>query len=110
MLSARLRESDALRPELETGDPQQVLSLLEQADAFRRPERFAQWLEVLAAWHAAEGLPVQKSAALLTRVRQCLSAAAAIQLSDADIRSHQGPQIGALLRERRLAALRPFAR
>ncbi len=110
VLAARLHESQAHGPKPDTAEPQQVLSLLERADAFRRPERFAQWLEVLAARDAAEGVPAEKSAALLHRLREGQAAAAAIQLSEADLRTHHGPQIGALLRERRLEALRSGAR
>ncbi len=88
-------------------DPQLLLSLFEQADAFRRPERFAQWLEVLAARRSAAGragrgnrgvahAPAQRAGGSGGRAAERRGAA----------RPHRGPQIGALLRERRLAALR----
>jgi tRNA nucleotidyltransferase (CCA-adding enzyme) len=106
LLSARLAEDPSRRPEQAVADPQLLLSLFEQADAIRRPERFAQWLEVLASRHSAACRPDDESAALLTRLRSLLAAAAAVQLSTAELKAHRGPQIGALLRERRLAALR----
>jgi tRNA nucleotidyltransferase (CCA-adding enzyme) len=105
VLSARLGEDPNRRPELAGADPQLLLSLFEQADAFRRPERFAQWLEVLAARRSAASCPADETAALLARLRNARTAAAAVQLSAAELKTHQGPQIGALLRERRLAAL-----
>lgn len=108
VLAARLREAPALRRG-QLPEPQLLLSLFEQADAFRRPERFAAWLEVLAARRSAAGAPVDDTTALLALLRSNLSSAAAVQLSAEELRAHRGPQIGALLRERRLAALRPPA-
>ena len=105
VLAARLCEDQTRRPEQAAADPQVLVSLFEQADAFRRPERFAQWLEVLAARRSAAGLPADETTALLARLRGALAAAAAVQLSAADLRAHHGPQIGTLLRERRVAAL-----
>jgi hypothetical protein len=105
VLAARLGEDPNRRPENAVADPQLLLSLFEQADAFRRPERFAQWLEVLAARRSAASCPADETAALLARLRNARTAAAAVQLSAAELKTHQGPQIGALLRERRLTAL-----
>ncbi len=106
VLSARLGEDPKRGAEQAVADPQLLLSVLEQADAFRRPERFAQWLEVLAARRSAAGRPAAETAAVLTRLRNALTTASAVQLSTAELKAHRGPQIGALLRERRLAALR----
>jgi tRNA nucleotidyltransferase (CCA-adding enzyme) len=105
LLAARLGEDPNRRPENAVPDPQLLLSLFEQADAFRRPERFEQWLEVLAARRIAACRPAEETAALLTRLRNALAAAMAVQLSAAELKTHRGPQIGALLRERRLTAL-----
>jgi tRNA nucleotidyltransferase (CCA-adding enzyme) len=105
VLAARLGGNQALRSEQNTTDPQLLLSLLEQADAFRRPERFAQWLEVLTARRSAAALAGEQTRALLARLRNARAAASAVELSAADLRSHRGPEIGALLRDRRLAAL-----
>ena len=79
-------------------DAEWLLGLLELADAFRRPERFAQWLEVLALQ--------QSTGDLDARLRAGLAAAAGAALSDEELRTHRGPQLGALLRAHRLAALR----
>ncbi len=106
VLSARLGENDSHRPEQAVADPHLLLPLFEQADAFRRPERFAQWLEVLASRRSAASRPADETAALLLRLRRALAAASAVQLSAAELKAHRGPQIGALLRERRLATLR----
>ncbi len=105
LLSARLRESHGQYRELAAVHPPQLLSLFEQADAFRRPDRFAQWLEVLTAWREAAGLSAGETATLLDRLRNGLASAAAVQLSEVELRTHHGPQIGALLRERRLESL-----
>ena len=83
-------------------DAEWMLGLLELADAFRRPERFAQWLEVLALQPSTGDLG--------TRLRAGLAAAAGAALSDAELRAHRGPQLGALLRTRRLEALRAASR
>ena len=89
-----------------TADPEWLLALLEQADAFRRPERFAQWLEVLAVRGHAADADADAVRELGARSRAGLAAAAAVQLGAAEVRSLHGPQIGALLRTRRLEALR----
>ena len=109
LLSARLRERQGKYRELGAADPPLLLSLFEQADAFRRPERFAQWLAVLSARREAAGVSADDSATLLDRLRNGLASAAAVQLSDAELRTHHGPQIGALLHERRLEALQAIA-
>lgn len=109
LLSGRLCESQGQYPEFAVADPPLLLSLFEQTDAFRRPERFAQWLEVLTARREAAGLTADKTATLVDRLRNGLASAAAVQLSDVELQSHQGPQIGALLRERRLESLHATA-
>ena len=57
----------------------------------------------------AAGLTADKTATLVDRLRNGLASAAAVQLSDVELQSHQGPQIGALLRERRLESLHATA-
>jgi tRNA nucleotidyltransferase (CCA-adding enzyme) len=108
-LSARLRADLAAAPYQAAAEPKLLLALFEQADAFRRPERFAQWLEVLAARCSAAGRPADASTALLAGLRMQLATAAAVQLSAEDLKAQRGPQLGSLLRERRLAALRTAA-
>jgi tRNA nucleotidyltransferase (CCA-adding enzyme) len=82
-----------------------VLKLLEDADAFRRPERFA---ELLVACEAdargrtgLEAEPYPQSGYL----RAALATAAAVQLKEEERRGLAGPAIGAELQRRRLAAL-----
>jgi tRNA nucleotidyltransferase (CCA-adding enzyme) len=108
LLSARL-SAQGRGAEQNAGDPLRLLTLFEEADALRRPERFAQWLEVLACRRDAAGLAAAETAALQERLRSALAAAGAVQLDGAEIAALRGPQIGALLRERRLAALRAAA-
>ena len=74
-----------------------VIALLESGDAFRRAERFA---EALEAWRAGGLAP-----GALARLRAALRITAAIALSPLDRTGLVGPAIGALLRERRIAAL-----
>ena len=82
-----------------------VLTLLENCDAFRRPERFA---ELLLACEAdargrtgREEAPYPQSAYL----RAALTAAAAATLSAEERRGLPGPAIGEALRRRRLDAV-----
>jgi len=104
LLAARLERefASALDP---ASSPEQLLSLLEQADAFRRPERFARWLEVLAARRRGAEVAAQATTALLARLRTAAAAAAAVQLSAVELRAHRGPQLGAAMRARRLKAI-----
>ena len=104
LLTARLERefASALDP---ASSPEQLLSLLEQADAFRRPERFARWLEVLAARRRGAEVAAQATTALLARLRTAAAAAAAVQLSAVELRAHRGPQLGAAMRARRLKAI-----
>jgi tRNA nucleotidyltransferase (CCA-adding enzyme) len=104
LLTARLERefASALDP---ASSPEQLLSLLEQADAFRRPERFARWLEVLAARRRGAEVAAQATTALLARLRIAAAAAAAVQLSADELRAHRGPQLGAAMRARRLKAI-----
>jgi tRNA nucleotidyltransferase (CCA-adding enzyme) len=106
LLTARLEEDAARRVDPTTSEPEQLLSLLEQADAFRRPERFARWLEVLAARRSAAGVPVKETAQVQARLRTIAATAAAVQLTAAELRAHRGPQLGAMMRAHRLEAIR----
>jgi tRNA nucleotidyltransferase (CCA-adding enzyme) len=85
--------------------PETVLKLLEECDAFRRPERFSEML--LACQCDAQGrtgleeLPYPQREYLdAARV-----AAAGVQLTAQEIESLAGPAIAKLLRERRLRVL-----
>jgi len=85
--------------------PATVLTLLENCDAFRRPERFAELL--LACEADARGRTGRESAPYpqAAYLRQALAAAAAVALSASDRRGLEGAEIGAELRRRRLAAV-----
>jgi tRNA nucleotidyltransferase (CCA-adding enzyme) len=85
--------------------PETVLKLLQECDAFRRPERFA---ELLAACEADargrtgfETHPYRQAPYL----KAALAAAASVTIAEADRRGLQGPAIGAEMRRRRLAAV-----
>jgi tRNA nucleotidyltransferase (CCA-adding enzyme) len=85
--------------------PATLLTLLENCDAVRRPERFA---ELLLACEAdargrtgKESQPYRQAAYLKT----VLAAAAAVTLTEPERRDLPGPAIGEELRRRRLAAI-----
>jgi tRNA nucleotidyltransferase (CCA-adding enzyme) len=85
--------------------PSTILEFLERADAFRRPERFAQ---VLLACEAdsrgragLENLPYPQRPYL----QAARDAAAAIKPSPQDVAVHSGEKIAELLRRRRLHAI-----
>lgn len=85
--------------------PATLLTLLENCDAFRRPERFA---EVLLACEAdargrtgREAEPYPQADYLKT----ALAAAAAVTLSEEERRGLPGPAIGEEMRRRRLRAI-----
>ncbi len=108
LLAARLGaylRSGGRPPEQAAADPEWLLGLLEQADAIRRPERFTQWLAVFDARARAESQNGAGAKQFAERVNAARSAAAAVQLSDAELKAHRGEEIAALLRTRRLAAL-----
>jgi tRNA nucleotidyltransferase (CCA-adding enzyme) len=85
--------------------PDTMLKLFETTDAFRRPERFTELLLVCEAdargRTGLENNPYPQ-AAYLQRARD---AAAAVQLSDEDREGLKGPEIGAKIRAKRLAAV-----
>ncbi len=85
--------------------PVGLLELLELADAFRRPERFSQWLEVFSARSQAAGHDTAAAARQVAQLRAALRAAASVRLSEAELKGRQGTEIAALLRTRRLASL-----
>jgi tRNA nucleotidyltransferase (CCA-adding enzyme) len=85
--------------------PQTVLEFLEKADAFRRPERYAQVLiacEADARGRAGfEDRPYPQREYLLA----ARDAAAAVKLTAADVTQRDGTQIGAQLRAQRQQAI-----
>ena len=82
-----------------------LLVLLERLDAFRRPERFKQW--VLACEADARGRKglENRDYAQASYMRQARDAAASVTLAAAEREGLDGQQIAAKLRELRLAAL-----
>jgi tRNA nucleotidyltransferase (CCA-adding enzyme) len=85
--------------------PDTMLKLFETTDAFRRPERFAELLLVCESdARGRTGLQDRPypQAAYLQRARD---AAATVQLSDEDRAGLRGPEIGAQIRAKRLAAV-----
>ncbi|MGB8692237.1 MAG: hypothetical protein WCD08_01855, partial [Steroidobacteraceae bacterium] len=92
-------------PEQLWADPHWLLALYELGDAFRRPERFELWLQMLAIRTQSAGMPPAALAALLARLRGGLTAAAAVRLSATQLLDLAGPAIAERLRAARLAAL-----
>jgi tRNA nucleotidyltransferase (CCA-adding enzyme) len=88
--------------------PETVLKVLQECDAFRRPERFAELLEACEAdargRAGLEGSPYPQAAYL----RAALAAAANVALSEEERRGLKGPAIGEELKRRRLAAVSAF--
>jgi tRNA nucleotidyltransferase (CCA-adding enzyme) len=82
-----------------------VLKLLENTDAFRRPERFGEMLLACEAdARGRTGLETQPYPQA-EYLRRALSEAMAVELSAQDRAGLDGRQIGARIRERRLAAV-----
>jgi tRNA nucleotidyltransferase (CCA-adding enzyme) len=82
-----------------------VLEMLQKADAFRRPERFAQAL--LACEADSRGRLGLEQVAYPQRayLLSAQAAAAAIKPGDAELAALSGPRIAAWLRDRRLEAI-----
>jgi tRNA nucleotidyltransferase (CCA-adding enzyme) len=85
-----------------------VLELLEECDAFRRPERFSELL--LACQCDAQGRTGLEESPYPQRgyLETARTTAAAVQLEAAEREGLNGPAIAARLRARRLAALEPL--
>ena len=85
--------------------PETVLKLLEECDAFRRPERFSEML--FACQCDAQGRTGLEESPYPQReyLDSARAVAAAAQLNEADRTGLNGPAIAAALREKRLTAL-----
>ena len=85
--------------------PETVLTLLENCDALRRPERFAELL--LACEADARGRTGREDAPYPQAgyLRRMLTAAAGVTLTESERRDLEGVEIGAEIRRRRLAAI-----
>jgi tRNA nucleotidyltransferase (CCA-adding enzyme) len=88
--------------------PETVLRLLEESDAFRRPERFAEFL--LACQCDAQGRTGLEQQPYPQReyLAQALATASAVQLGSEERATLKGPAIAQALRRRRVAALAQF--
>jgi tRNA nucleotidyltransferase (CCA-adding enzyme) len=84
--------------------PDQLVALLEAADAFRRPRRFGQLLQVAQAGSPSPGRPPSE---LLSAA---LAAAAAAALPRERMDVLKGPEIAAELRAERIEAVRAMMR
>jgi tRNA nucleotidyltransferase (CCA-adding enzyme) len=93
-------------PRVLAEDAQRLVALLEAADAWRRPQRFARFLLVLRARAEAAGVPQPAAQALAGRFAAALERSAGIQLDADTLATLRGPAVGAELRARRIAALR----
>ena len=85
--------------------PATVLTLLENADALRRPERFAQLLSACEADARGRTGREHEPYPQADYLRAALAAAAAVSLTAAERAGLPGPAIGEELRRRRLVAL-----
>jgi tRNA nucleotidyltransferase (CCA-adding enzyme) len=101
LLCARLRQRLAGASTLDATD---LLDLLDEADALRRPERFERLL-LSAAARAAAVPGAANSAGSFDRLREAAAAAAAVTLDAARIRTLAGPEIAAALRAARIERL-----
>jgi len=78
----------------------QLLELLNALDAFRRPERFVQFLQVCAAAAQAEGNVFNAA-----RLQQALTAAQSVRADDLQKQGLSGKDIGAALHRKRIRAI-----
>jgi tRNA nucleotidyltransferase (CCA-adding enzyme) len=101
LLTARL-SANLAQAEL---DPDNLLSLLETADAFRRPQRFARLLLAAQADEEARTQDPMKARAPWQMLQSALAATNAVVLPAWQVVDKKGPEIGAALRAARLARL-----
>lgn len=87
-------------------DADNLLKVLETADALRRPERFAAWLQVQAARAQAAGQPAREIAAVGARLERAQKAFAKVKLDKDELATLAGPKIAERLHAMRLEALR----
>jgi tRNA nucleotidyltransferase (CCA-adding enzyme) len=86
--------------------PSTVLELLEHLDAFRRPERFAEFLVACEADIRGRAGREERPYPQAEYLREARRVAAETVLSAAEREGLAGPAIGQRLRERRVAAIR----
>ena len=86
-------------------NPVAQVDLLERADAWRRPERFAQWLAVMAARAPAEGMAHDDVLLLTGTLLRAHELTAAVRLEDELLSGLQGRAVGEAIRQRRIQVL-----
>jgi len=102
LLCARLRQHLAAASTLDAAD---LLDLLDEADALRRPERFERLLLSAAARGPAVPRTASGTANPFDRLRSAAAAAAAVTLDPERMRALEGPEIAAALRAARVERL-----
>jgi tRNA nucleotidyltransferase (CCA-adding enzyme) len=102
LLCARLRQRLAGASTLDAAD---LLDLLDEADALRRPERFERLLLSAAARAPAVPQTVPHTASPFDRLRSAAAAATAVTLAPERMRALAGPEIAAALRAARIERL-----
>jgi len=85
--------------------PATVLTLLENSDAFRRSERFAELLQACEADARGRAGREHEPYPQADYLREALAAAAAVALREEERRGLAGPAIGEEIRRRRLAVI-----
>lgn len=86
-------------------NPEAQVELLEAADAWRRPERFAQWLAVLAARAPYDGIAHDDVLQLTGALLHAHLVTSAVKIPEAELQLLRGAEIGAALRQRRIMVL-----
>jgi tRNA nucleotidyltransferase (CCA-adding enzyme) len=86
--------------------PSTLLELLEHLDAFRRPERFAEFLVACEADIRGRAGLEERPYPQAEHLREARRLAAAVVLAPEERQGLAGPEIGRRVRERRVAALR----
>jgi tRNA nucleotidyltransferase (CCA-adding enzyme) len=85
--------------------PTTVMTLLENCDAFRRPERFAELLQACEADARGRAGRESEPYPQAQYLREALAACSAVVLGEEERQGLAGPAIGEAIRRRRLAAL-----
>jgi tRNA nucleotidyltransferase (CCA-adding enzyme) len=82
-----------------------LLTLLEDCDAFRRPARFAEFLEACEADARGRAGREREPYPQANYLRRACTAAAAVTMTEEERQGLSGPAIGDAIRKRRLAAV-----
>jgi tRNA nucleotidyltransferase (CCA-adding enzyme) len=89
--------------------PGNVMTLIEEADLLRRPADLAEFLAACEADYRGRLGLEQRPYPQAARLTAALEAVLAVQARDLDTEGLAGPQIGARLREARVAAIAGIA-